>query len=412
MKSAAWAIAFTAVCAALAAAPAAAQGTTADRGVSAVPFYSSADLMHGVQRFWFQPQAEAFAARSAELAQALSAHCGQASAPAPASPSAQAGARQPLAPLQQRWLAAAQSWDRLSGVLIGPLVERRSLRQLDFTPTRPELIERAIRSAPADERAMERVGTPAKGLPALEWLLWTRPERLGRGPDAPACRYAVQVAAEIAREGASLRDAFAAAAAPAGSGGSGGSGGSSSGSTGGGNGAGTAANGDDGDSDGEGEGASAEAGAAISEFINQFVGGVERLRWLNIEKPLRSAGQSGKPPAFPRRDAGATSAAWAAQWQALRTLAVAPAGEAAPAPGTGLVSLEHFLRGWGRHELADRLKQAVGRADRSLASLGPTQPRARLLAASRELAAFKRLLESDVAAAMKISIGFSDADGD
>ncbi|MGD9942199.1 MAG: hypothetical protein AB7S98_03090, partial [Burkholderiaceae bacterium] len=174
----------------------------------------------------------------------------------------------------------------------------------------------------------------------------------------------------------------------------------------------TAANGDDGDSDGEGEGASAEAGAAISEFINQFVGGVERLRWLYIEKPLRSAGQSGNPPAFPRRDAGATSAAWAAQWQALRTLAVAPAGEAAPAPGTGLVSLEHFLRGWGRHELADRLKQAVGRADRSLASLGPTQPRARLLAASRELAAFKRLLESDVSAAMKISIGFSDADGD
>lgn len=348
--------------------PGAAQGA-ADRGISAVPFYSSADMVQGVYRHWHLPQAEAFAARGAELAQALAEHC----------PRAQADARQ-LAELQQRWRAAAQVWDRLTGVLVGPLVERRSLRQLDFVPTRPELIERAIRSAPADAQAMERIGTPAKGLPALEWLLWLRPERLGKGPDAPACRYAVQVADELAREAASLREGFAGAAP-------------------------SAAESSEDEPD-----APAQAAAAMSELVNQFVGGIERLRWLNIEKPLRSAAP-GKPPAFPRRAAGATAQAWAAQWEALRTLAVAPAG-AAPQPGSGLISIEHFLRGWGRHDLADKLRRTAMAADQRMRGLALTLPRQRLLDASRELSAFKRLIEAEVAPAMKISIGFSDADGD
>ncbi|MBN9430508.1 MAG: imelysin family protein [Burkholderiales bacterium] len=341
----------------------------ADRGVSAVPFYSSADLAQGVYRYWHLPQAEAFAARAADLAQALADHC----------PRAQPGERPP-AELQQRWRAAAQVWDRLTGVLVGPLVERRVLHQLDFTPTRPELIERAIRSAPADAQAMERIGTPAKGLPALEWLLWSRPERLGKGPDAPACRYAVQVAAELAREAVSLREGFA-AAAPAGE-----------------------------TSEDEPD-APAQAATAMSELVNQFVGGIERLRWLNIEKPLRSAAP-GKPPAFPRMAAGATAQAWAAQWEALRTLAVAPAGVAAPQPGTGLITIEHFLRGWGRHELADKLRRSIPAVDQRMRGLAPASPRQRLLDASRELSAFKRLIEAEVAPAMKINIGFSDADGD
>jgi hypothetical protein len=56
---------------------------------------------------------------------------------------------------------------------------------------------------------MERIGAPAKGLPALEWLLWTQPV----APSSPACRYAAEVAADIAREAAALAAAFDALAA-------------------------------------------------------------------------------------------------------------------------------------------------------------------------------------------------------
>jgi uncharacterized protein len=47
---------------------------------------------------------------------------------------------------------------------------------------------------------MELIGTPAKGLPALEWLLWVKPIQ----PASAECRYAVQVAAEIQREAQAL----------------------------------------------------------------------------------------------------------------------------------------------------------------------------------------------------------------
>ena len=79
---------------------------------------------------------------------------------------------------------------------VGPLLTRRSQRQIDFSPTRPALTERAIESEPAGLQAMERIGTPAKGLPALEWLLWTQPV----APGSAACRYAAEVALDIERE--------------------------------------------------------------------------------------------------------------------------------------------------------------------------------------------------------------------
>ena len=159
---------------------------------------------------------------------------------------------------RQQWKETVQAWDTLSAVPVGPLVQRRSLRQIDFTPTRPELIERAIRAAPADARAMERVGTPAKGLPALEWLLWTQPA----APASPACRFAVLVAHGVDEEARALTQAFAELA--------------------------------------QRNWLEDEEAAvpAMSELVNQWVGGIERLRWAAMEKPLRSAG--GKPPAYPR----------------------------------------------------------------------------------------------------------------
>lgn len=328
----------------------------------AVPFYTAGDFMRGAYRFWYAPQAAAFAEQAGGLPDAVSAVC-DANADAAATKLEQA---------RERWKASALAWDRLSGVQIGPLVQRRSTRQIDFTPTRPELIKRAIQAAPQDATAMESIGTPAKGLPALEWLLWTQPI----APATPACRYAVQVAADIQREADALAKAFSELAARA---------------------------------PGEAE---ESQGPAMSELVNQWTGALERLRWAEMEKPrLAGSAQGGRNAvAYARGASGQTAARWAAQWQALRTLGASQAAEA-PRPGAGLAPIETYLRGLGRNEPADLLAQSVGKADKALQNLSPAN-RAGITAAGRSLADLKKLTEAEIAPALEVSIGFSDADGD
>ena len=331
---------------------------------SAVPFYTPGDFMQGAYRYGYAPQAADFAARAAALPGALAALCS----------AAPANAAQTLSQAEAGWQATATAWDRLSSVQIGPLVLRRSARQIDFTPTRPELITRAIQSAPSDAAAMERIGTPAKGLPALEWLLWSRPA----APGTPACAYAVQLAQDIGREAAALSSDFSRLAALNLS---------------------------------EEEDISVPA---MGELVNQWIGGLERLRWANIEKPrLRLAtGAAGgrNAPAYPRTASAQTAASWAAQWQALQALAVLRT-PAAPLPGAGLVTLETYLRGRGLNQVADQLVSSVKQADTAMHQLTPANS-AGLLAANQALGNLKKTVETQVAPALEVNIGFSDADGD
>ena len=328
----------------------------------AVPFYTAGDFMRGVYRFWYAPQAAAFAEQAGGLPTAISAVC-----------DADAGAATAkLEQARERWKSSALAWDRLSGVQIGPLVQRRSARQIDFTPTRPELIKRAIQAAPQDATAMESIGTPAKGLPALEWLLWSQPI----APATPACRYALQVAADIQREADTLAKAFGELAErPPGQ-------------------------------------AEESQGPAMSELINQWTGALERLRWAEMEKPrLAGSAQGGRnAAAYARGASGQTAARWAAQWQALRTLGASQATEA-PRPGAGLAPIETYLRGLGRNEPAELLAQSVGRTDKALQNISPAN-KAGMTAAGRSLAELKKLTEAEIAPALEVSIGFSDADGD
>lgn len=320
-----------------------------------VPFYTPPAFMQGVHQHWYAPRATAFAAEAAALPLALDSVCA-------------ATDGKPLGEARLRWQAAAAAWDRLAAVAIGPLLQRRSMRQIDFAPTRPELIARAIRAEPADAKAMERIGTPAKGLPALEWLLWTQPI----AADTPACRYAVRVAMDISIEAKALAQAFNALAAR--------------------------------DWTSEEEAAS----IAMAEVLNQWVGGMERLRWANMDKPLKSAG--GKAPTFPRAASGSTRQSWTAQWQGLQALGAATTS-AAPEPGAGLVPLETYLRGRGLNPLADKLAAASGQVNRQMETLTASDLR-QPAAVTRSLASLKRLAEAEIAPALEVNIGFSDADGD
>ncbi|MBG6071594.1 MULTISPECIES: imelysin family protein [unclassified Polaromonas] len=328
----------------------------------AVPAYSPTHVLQGLHQYWTLPRSDDFAREAQALPVAVMALCEAAS---PAS-QAQAVAR-------GQWQATTHAWERLSAVAVGPLITRRSQRQIDFSPTRPALIERAIKSAPVGPQAMELVGTPGKGLPALEWLLWTRPV----APGSAACRYAVEVAHDIEREALALQQDFKTLAAT------------------------------------DWQNAElATVAAGMSELVNQWAGGVERLRWAQMEKPLRAAGDK-EAPEWPRASSGQTVQSWTAQWESLQALGVLQ-GKEAPALGRGLVPLETYLRGMGLNPVANALLAATQHSNQRIQKLAgsraPGHPQ--VLDASRSLAALKRVTEGQVAPALDIGMGFSDADGD
>ena len=313
------------------------------------PALSTADFIQAVDRDWAVPRTDNFVRTSSQLQSALQAMCNA---------SAENG-ETALSRTRQQWLATLSSWQRLSSVAIGPLIERRSQRQIDFTPTRPALIEKAVKAAPTTLADMELVGTPAKGLPALEWMLWVKPIT----PASPECRYAVLVAAEIEREARALNTAYKQAASQ--------------------------------------KLAEPAAQTALNELVNQWVGGMERLSWGDMAMPVRVAITAKRDtPDFPHRVSGATTASWAAQWDALRTLAA----------GSGY-SIETTLRTHGQDQAADALASAIQQADKAMQGLN-TRDNARILDAGRQLTALKQLVEDKVATSLGVPIGFSDADGD
>ena len=332
-------------CALLAAAPASAQSPDA----TPAPQPGTVDLLAQAYARQFALRAAAFAQEATRLTGAVDALCDGAAAEGATG----------LAAAQAQWRTATTAWDRLAAVAVGPLVQRRALTALDFNPTRPAAIERAIQAAPGGPAQMERIGTPAKGIPALEWLLWSaRP-----APATPACRYTQQVAQELAREAGTLAEGFAAQART------------------------------------DWAADHRAAFLALQELVNQWLGGVERLRWTQIDKPLKaaeSATQKKKAPAFPRAASGHTGAAWAAQWEALRELG-APVGAA--------------LRARGQGALATRLQGALAQADQALVAAHP-EDTTTLPPAVQALGALKKLIEADIAPALDVAIGFSDDDGD
>ena len=339
-----------------------------------VPFYTPTDFIQGLYRYGYPVRVATFSAQAEAQVSALNRLCSATSATR----------TNALQAAQKQWRATAAAWDELSAVAIGPLLQRRSQRQIDFSPTRPELIKRAIVSEPADTLAMERIGTPAKGLPALEWLLWSRPSP-DTLPGSPACRYAQQVALEIQTEAAGLSHDFEALAAP---------------------------------------NAFADRDTvtlAMNELVNQWIGGLERLRWAQMEKPLHSArsaedGKDGKAgtPAFPRMASSSSAQTWAAEWKGITWLMLAPQ-TLPPKPGTGLVTLETYLRGRGLEPLANKLVTLAQQVQQTLPAKAPgagAAGKTELLAATRALAALKRFAEAEMAPALDVNIGFSDADGD
>lgn len=341
---------------------AAAQGATP---TLAAPYYSAEQAMQGLYAHHLPPLARDFKAQAERLVDIAQQHC---------------RGQLPLDALHQQWQAALLSWASLSTPAVGPLVERRSQRQIDFWPMRPPLLRRSMEKAPATLADMERVGTPAKGFPALEYLMkqWAEPSQ----PVSPeACRYAGLVAQGIAQEARELDAGLAALARK------------------------------------DWADAREDTQAALAEWVNQWLGGLERLRWAHIEKPITTHRTTGKsatdePVPFARLDREVALSDWRAQWRSLLAQARLPQGAPPPAAGQALIPMEALLMGRGQLALAQRWGQALDQITAGLNQLTPQSDEDELLAVAQSMKAATVLFQNEVAAALDVPLGFSDADGD
>jgi hypothetical protein len=344
------------------------QAAPAYAPVNAMPYYALENALQGVYAFQLPPLAQRFRTQSEQLVGATDSFC-QGDAP--------------LAAVRTTWQNTQVSWEALLTPSVGPLVSRRSQRQIDFWPTRPELIARALKANPKNGVDMERVGTPAKGLPAMEWLLaqWSAP---GQGkPSARDCRFVSLVAQGIAEEARALEGEFA-----------------------------TLATKDWAESP-------VEATAAMAEWVNQWLAGLERLRWAHIEKPIVSyqtsrADKQDNLIAFPRISVESNLAGWQAQWHSLLTQARLTEAQYRnpPPPDKSLVPIEALLLGKGQLAVAGRWVAALDKVSVAMAALKPQPTPAELLVVTQLMKAVTVLFQNEVALALDIPLGFSDADGD
>lgn len=333
-----------------------AAGATIAFAATPAPFVVPSAWMDGLVRQALAPGYSSLLTQAEALAASLEPVCEQAVAT-----DEQAGR---LEKARAAWRDAAAALRRVTPLPFGPALESRVLRQIDFWPTRPPQILATIRDRTAGTLDDARIGVTARGLPALEFLLFD-PQREPLYRDQAACAYAVWVARDMVAVMTPLAgawDAWRVALAQA---------------------------------DGERE------AELLADGVNILIGAADTLRQKYLEKPARASA-----PAFDAWRSGATQAHLHAYYQGLRA-ALQGRGDA---PG-----LTALLRGRGLLELAARLDVAVEAAGRALIAV-PEQPMEdggeRVSRAIAAVLALQQLLGGEVAEALKVSVGFGDNDGD
>lgn len=315
------------------------------------PFEAYGRFVRGVYDQWYLPGAQDFAVQSQALAASLQQFCA-------------ADATAPVEPARQQWLRSVSAWERFSAVRGGALLARRSPRAIDFMPTRPEAIAEAVHSAPANAAAMDAIRAPAKGLPALEWLLWPGQLR----PQTPACEYAERVSADILAEALALQAAYASALQ-----------------------AGWDAQ---------------ESEYAMYEFLNLWNSALQKLWREDMDSVLQKL-QAGRFASFSRSSSGHSAEAWRIHWQALRGLAVGSSNG---------VSLHAYLLAQNHDAQAEQLAQAVAGVDQALGRLlaqrQPTAASVPMAETIRALKALQHFTETELGQALQFTISFFDEDGD
>ncbi|MFO0678427.1 MAG: imelysin family protein [Polyangiaceae bacterium] len=295
-----------------------------------------------------------------------------------------------LAKAQGSWRKARAAWRTNDAVAFGPVESKRLEPAMDFTPASADAIERAVTEGGADAAAFEALGSNAKGLHALEYLLFDdgggRTEALAKMTDATTGTarraYASRVATVLAAKAAELFVAW--------------------------------------DASGENfAGSVASAGgssaiypstkAAVDDFVNQMNVAADRLQNTEIGYPFgKKTGGTPSPEAEASRRSDASLADMTATLDGIRRVYLGDAGKR----GLGAIVA-------GRSQAADaHMKTALDGAAKAIAAI-PAPFRTAVTANVPEVEAayaaakdLKTTVSTEVASVLGTTLKFSDNDGD
>ena len=152
-----------------------------------------AQFVRDATAHYFVPRVAAFAKVAPTLTETLETLC--------RSPGTES-----LAAARAAWIKTMLAWENASAIGFGPLLARRAVYHIDYWPPRENLILQALSKPPTSIKELELIGGPAKGLPAIEWLLWTPAAKPDLLVDAGRCAYARLLAQDVA--GGSARTRF------------------------------------------------------------------------------------------------------------------------------------------------------------------------------------------------------------
>lgn len=317
----------------------------ADRNGMLFPYYKAEDVLSSAMKHHYAKDATQLVTQLKQLDSSTSQYC--------------AGRLQRGA-LTAQYAQTYLTWLELSAVVVGPMLQDNTVRQIDFRPLRVNLLERAIKKQPQGAQAMALVGSPAKGFPAIEYLLDQTAFKAG----TPDCRYAQEVVSDIIRTVSGLNW-------------------------------------------------QGVEQTDLQLYFNQLVGATHNLAWERMEKPLlknRDERAAGGKADWPFAALGLTEKSWAAHWQGLADLLVVHT-QTVPDPDKQVVPLEAYLRGLGKIDLADTLLLHANAVAAAVKRNDVSKPASveQSVKASKVLKGF---LETEVAKGLNVSIQFSSSDGD
>jgi len=289
---------------------------------------------------------------------------------------AEPAAAERLTAARTAWRQTAIALRYLEAWPLGPTLEARALPRMDFWPTRVPQIDAAVADQGRGTLDLTRVGVTARGLPALEYLLFDT----GRGTPALAsaahCQYAQRLAGEVAELTAELQAAWtqwsssAALADPE------------------------------------------KARALVGDTLNVVVAALNGMRARKLARPATAPGQPPPAPTWEAWRSGATRDHLLATLAGVRAVLV---GDEAANSSTSAPGLLALLRSRGQAALAQQLADRLGAAEAAVKALPPDPSRASARAYSGALQALAQLQEGlagDAATALQVTMGFNDSDGD
>ncbi|MCR2745505.1 imelysin family protein [Limnobacter parvus] len=316
-----------------------------DRSTMLFPYYEPQEVLNSVVKQHYEKETSALLEQLQLLESSTSKFCGGDLA---------------LDTLKELYARTYLAWLELSAVVVGPMLDNNTVRQIDFRPVRANLLERAINQQPKGVQGMALVGSPAKGFPALEYLLLQPNFKPATAP----CAYAMELVQDIARTTGALKWQPA-------------------------------------------------DKLTMSLYFNQQVGALHNLSWERMEKPMlknKDAEARGEPASWPLSGLGLAQQSWLAHWHGIEPLLVLKS-EVVPQANLNVVPLEAYLRGLGKIDLADELVKHSTAVNTALLLSRPASANSTERAV-KAVKVLKGFMTQELAKELSVSIQFSSSDGD